>query len=296
MPSSLANVFGPPPKVRHQLSGPPPQVPSAGDGLARPPMELETPGQVEGEVSAALTQQSNALTMLVTHLISQASEASADFGGGSSGSGLSSKGSARREKLQAELANYTGAFMLSVAQAGARRMNPTAPPPRSLAELRSSPAPFRFTEYVERYGGYQHQRELGLIQYMLCQVTDLLLSGEVDGTLDLLSLMHVAVEQAAQDHGKWEVAYVLSLFPDPPGQVFQSRSSAQNPRLKAWAPLCPAPWATTALAYLKEADAIMARRSEAVGVAQPKKPADQEEPKRPPRKPRFPRPPKQEGQ
>ncbi|CAE7249345.1 FUBP3, partial [Symbiodinium necroappetens] len=157
---------------------------------------------VEGEVSAALTQQSNALTMLVTHLISQASEASADFGGGASGSGLSSKGSARREKLQAELANYTGAFMLSVAQAGARRMNPTAPPPRSLAELRSSPAPFRFTEYVERYGGYQHQRELGLIQYMLCQ-----------------------------DHGKWEVAYVLSLFPDPPGQVFQSRSSAQNPRL-----------------------------------------------------------------
>ena len=155
--------------------------------------------------------------------------------------------------------------------------------PGSLAELRSSPAPFRFTEYVERYGGYQHQRELGLIQYMLCQVTDLLLSGEVDGTLDLLSLMHVAVEQAAQDHGKWEVAYVLSLFPDPPGQVFQSRSSAQNPRLKAWA-------------YLKEADAIMARRSEAVGVAQPKKPADQEEPKRPSRKFRFPRPPKQENQ
>ena len=82
MPSSLANVlFGPPPKVRHQLAGPPPQVPSAGDGLARPPMDLETPGQAEGEVSAALTQQSNALTMLVTHLISQASEAS-DFGGG----------------------------------------------------------------------------------------------------------------------------------------------------------------------------------------------------------------------
>ena len=135
-------------------------------------------GQAEGEVSAALAQQSNALAVLVTHLISQASEASADFGGGASGSALSSKGSARREKLQAELANYTGAFMVSVAQAGARRMNPTAPPPRSLDELRSSPA----------------------------QVTDHLLSGEVDGTLDLLSLMRVAMEQAGQDHGKWEVA------------------------------------------------------------------------------------------
>ncbi|CAE7257709.1 unnamed protein product [Symbiodinium microadriaticum] len=153
----------------------------------------------------------------------------------------------------------------------ARRMHP---PP--------GPAPFRFTEYVERYGGYQQQRELGLIQYMLCQITDLLLSGEVEGTLDLLSLMHVALEQAAQDHGKWEVAYVLSLFPDPElsGQVFQNCSSSQNPRLKAWAPLCPAPWATPALAYLKEADAIMARRSEAVGAAQPRKPADQEERKR----------------
>ena len=88
---------------------------------------------------------------------------------------------------------------------------------------------------------------------------------------------------------------ILSLFPDPPRQVFQSRSSAQNPRLKAWAPLCPALWATTALACLKEADAIMARRSEAVGATQPRKPADPEEPKKPPRKPRFPKPPKQEG-
>ena len=182
--------------------------------------------------------------------------------------------------------------MVAVAQSGFKRMNPTSPPPRSLEDLRATPSPFKFTEYVERYGGFQSQRDLGLIQFMLSQIADLLLSGEVEGTLDLISLMLVAVEQAAQDHGKWDVAYVLSLFPDPPGQVFTNKGASQNPRLKAWAPLCPVSWATTALAYLKEADAIMARRSEATGssTAAPKKEGD--EPKRPPRKPRFPKPPK----
>ncbi|CAE7881265.1 fat-7, partial [Symbiodinium microadriaticum] len=263
------SVFGPPPRGRPAPNDPPPS-----GGLTAQPVPEAPAALMDTEVGAALTQQSQALTMLVSHFIAQASEGSGDFGIGTPGaSALSSKGSAKREKLLAELASHSGAFMVAVAQSGFKRMNPTSPPPRSLEDLRATPAPFKFTEYVERYGGYQSQRDLGLIQFMLSQIADLLLSGEVEGTLDLISLMLVAVEQAAQDHGKWDVAYVLSLFPDPPGQVFTNKGASQNPRLKAWAPLCPAPWATTALAYLKEADAIMARRSEATGstAAAPKK-------------------------
>ena len=66
--------------------------------------------------------------MLVNHLISQASEASGDFSVGFGGStGLSSKGSAKREKLQEELAASTGAFMLAVAQNGFRGDDARAP-------------------------------------------------------------------------------------------------------------------------------------------------------------------------
>ena len=131
---------------------------------------------------------------------------------------------------------------------------------------------------------YGAQRELGLTMHMTTQIADVLLSGETDAALDLLALMMTCLEQVCQDGGKWEVGYTLSLFPEPAHQVFSSRGSPQNPRLRAWAPLCPAPWATTALAFLKEADNIIARRHEASGSATSSgKPAD---PDPAPRKPK----------
>ena len=229
--------------------------------------------------------------MLVNHLISQASEASGDFSAGPGGSaGLSSKA---REKLQEELAASTGAFMLAVAQNGFRRMFPAQAVPKTLEEMMQEPRAFLFSQYLERYGGYQQQRDFGVMMFMLSQIADQMLAGNYLGAMDRLSLMIVAIEQAAQDSGKWEVAYTLSLFPDPPHTIFQGRSTPYNFRVRAWAPLCPAPWATVALAYLKEADSILARRSEANANAPPPKATDDgAEPPKKPRRPRFPKAPK----
>ncbi|CAE7719294.1 unnamed protein product, partial [Symbiodinium necroappetens] len=110
---------------------------------------------------------------------------------------------------EAELSLQTGNFMLAVAQNGHRRMFPTEAAPKSLEELRREPRRFTFSQYLERKG------------------------------LWALSLLMVCLEQAALDHGKFEVAYTL---------------------LRAFAPLCPPTWATTALAFLKETDSILARR------------------------------------
>ncbi|CAE7299501.1 Ttll6a [Symbiodinium microadriaticum] len=231
--AQLAGVLGPPPKARAEPAIPEPAV--------QEPPSLEGVGEIleagPSPMAAALAQQTEALTQLVGHLI------------------------------QAELSMQTGNFMLAVAQNGHRRMFPTEAVPKSLEELRREPRRFTFSQYLERHGGYQHQKDLGLIMYMVCQVSDMLLAGSEEGALDLLSLLMVCLEQAALDHGKFEVAYTLSLFAEPPSQVFSNRGTPQNPRLRAFAPLCPLTWATTALAFLKETDSILARRNEASGGA-----------------------------
>ena len=69
--------------------------------------------------------------------------------------------------------------------------------------------------------------------------------------------------QATQDSGRWDLAYQLTLLEDPPSQMWAFRSGgSMNPRLRAFAPLCPQKWATIALAYLKEVDYIQSRRSD----------------------------------
>ena len=286
---ALVSVLGPPPRSR-----PLPSAAALGGAVPQPP-QLEEDLPPDTSTAHALAQQTAALTQLVSHLI-QASDGSGDFVGAPAPSGLSSRASAKRERLQAELAQRTGNFMLAVAQSGFRRSYPTEAMPRTLDDFRQEPRRFLFSHYLERHGGYQHQRDLGLIMHMVTQVADLLMAGEVEGSLDLLALIMVCLEQAAADHGKFEVGFTLSLFAEPPHQIFTNRGSPHNPRLRAFAPLCPASWATTALAFLKETDVILSRRQEASGQASSSGQApDEATPaaKKPPRKPRFPRKPKE---
>ena len=71
-----------------------------------------------------------------------------------------------------ELSANTGAFMLSVAQAGHRRMAPSSKVLRSLEEFRAHPAPFKFQGCRERCGGYGQQRDLGLVAFKVSQIAD----------------------------------------------------------------------------------------------------------------------------
>ena len=102
----------------------------------------------------------------------------------------------QERKVQEELAAHTGAFMLAVAQNGFRRMFPSQPVPRTLEELMQEPRPFQFSAYLERYGGYQQQRDLGVMMFMLSQVADLMLAGNYLGAMDRLALVLVSISWA----------------------------------------------------------------------------------------------------
>ena len=94
------------------------------------------------------------------------------------------------------------------------------------------------------------------------------------------------------------MAWLLSLQEDPPLGLFQARPATTNPRLRAFAPLCPPEWATIALAYVKEVDLINSWRQEALPGKKGNPSKEHEEGdqwrKKPPRHPKKNKP--QEGQ
>ncbi len=242
----------------------------------------------------AFVQQSQAMTALVAHLIGSQDPLNDLALSGASSSSLSTKGAAKRERLQSELAGRSGNFMLSVAQMAFKRMRPTEPMPSTLQDFQGRSL---FTRYFEKQGGYQQHRELGLVQWMLAHIADCLLSGDLKGAQEMTALSMVSLDQACQDNGKWEVAYLLCLLEDPPPGLYASRGRQTNPRMTAFSPICPQVWATTTLAFVREMDLISAKRSEAAGRrTTAKSEEDVEKPNpAPKRRPKFPKKPKPEG-
>ena len=190
---------------------------------------------------AALMQQSQAMNALVAHLIGQQDPMMELGSGGGLAMSLSSKGTKGRERLMQELANKNGTFFLQVAQNAFRRLRPAEVTPKLLADF---PRKAFFSKYMERQGGFAGQRDLGLTMWLLCQVADAMLCQEPQHAQDLLALTLVTLKQVVQDGGKWELGFLLSLQEDPPSSVFTAKASSTNPRMRAFAPLCPQPWAT----------------------------------------------------
>ena len=259
------SAIGPPPKVRSAAPMTPlrqnlvpedePQLIPSEEGYLNAVAQQVVPPDVSG----ALLQQGQALGALVAHLIGQ--ESYADLAAPGSASSMSIRGSTKRERLQAELAARSGNFLLQVAQHAHRRLKPTEPTPSDLGSFSKRAI---FSKYLERQGGFQGQRDLGLFAWLLAQIGDQMVNGDDKGAQEMLALALVTVEQAAQDGGRWELAWVLSLQEDPPQSLFHAKSQATNPRVRAFAPLCPAPWATICLSYVKELDVIASKRLEAI--------------------------------
>ena len=242
------------------------------------------------DVTSAIFQQSQALSTLVAHLVNQ--DGLADFAGTGSSSAISLKGSAKRDKLMMDLAMRKGDFFLKVSQNAFRRLKPTEKMPRTLEEFAGKPI---FAKYAERSGGFSGQRDFGLMMWLLCQIGDAMINGDNKGAQELLALTLVTIEQAAQDNGKWEVAWILSLQEDPPPGLFMARPASTNPRLRAFSPLCPPEWAATALSFVKEVDIISTRRQEALPSKKTQKQGEEaDNPKKKPQ--RYPKKPKQGGE
>ena len=301
MPKVTA-LTGPPPRTR------PPEVqtPALATGVAgaapdvdpafgQPPSPVASLAAPQDAMQAALLQQSQALSTLVGHLVSQQDGGLADLSSTPGSINLSAKGAAKREKLQAALASRSGDFFLQVMQAAFKRLNPSAPCPASLGDLSGQVS---MCHYLERFGGFGGQREAGYAMWCLAHIADCLIQQDIQGAQEFLALTLVAVDQSVIDHGRWDFAWILTLLEDPPAQLFHARPYSSNPRSRAFSPLSPVAWTTCALQYLKEIDLITTRRLESLGTgpkvaaSNPQGEPSPETPQKPKRQPRYPRKPK----
>ena len=291
---ALGKVIGAPPRTK-QLNLPAPPAKKASPTLTTVEQieefekgeevaETAVPAASGDALALAVLEQSRALTTLVSQLQSGDPLLDAQAGAFST----SSKGAQGREKLQGELSSRSGNFMLSVMQNAMRRMRPASPLPTSLAQV--AQADFSMVNYLERYGGYGNCRELGMIMFALSFIADAAVREDMAGVQEHVALLMVAIEQACQDQGRWDLAFQLLLLDDPPAQLWSYNRSG-NPmstgRARAFAPLCPQRWATVSLAFLKELDFIQNRRTEMGKKAQPAQAPDTLHPS--PKKKRFPK-------
>ena len=261
-----------------KLMGSPPRT-KAPAVAAKAQMQMPTTtAMVDGEevdvampagnmLAHAVLQQSKALTSLVSQL-QQGGDPLLDGQQTSSGFSLGSRGAQGRERLQQELANRSGGFFLAVFQNMCKRVKPASKLPATLEAAQSMD--LSMLSYLEKFGGYGSCRELGLIQYALGHIFDCALNEDLEGVREHIALTMTALEQAAQDNNKWDLAYQLTLLEEPPSQLWSYRPAVTQSRLRAFAPLCSQKWATVALAYAKEVDYIQNRKAE---ISKPKQPA-----------------------
>eukprot|EP00435_Cladocopium_sp_Y103_P071865 s47_g38.t1 len=172
-PAQYLRQMGNPPRVRAPNPGSV-QAPLPEDEPAHPQEEGLIPEEGQMDIAMSLFQQQKALTTLVAHLASQ--DGLQDLtAGSSSSSAISLKGSAKRERLMADLASRKGGFLLKVAQNAFKRLKPTEPLPSSLQEFGGKAV---FTKYLERQGGYGgQQRDIGLTMWLLSHIADQIVEG-----------------------------------------------------------------------------------------------------------------------
>lgn len=221
--------------------------------------ERET-GTESADLARAMLVQSQALSSLVQQL--SGADPIQDLS--TTGSTLSTKGAQGRMKLQQELAAHRGTFFQSVLQSMARRMQPARPAEQTPSELAlRGVTP---TAYVERFGGYGRNKDLGCLQWQVAMILDHLQNENIAAAKDSAALLAVCLEQAALDSGRLDIGLLLSLSEDPPSGVFQNRATTSYARGRAFAPLADQRWVTVALAFIKEMDLIATKRQDAIGV------------------------------
>ena len=260
------------------LAGPPPrhkEAKASARGLVeqeqgQSPVAGDRGGHGGSSLEAALVEQSTALTSLVAHLAAHTADGMSDLNLSSSSSQTSgTRGVLRREKMQSDLAARSGNFYLQLMQQMHRRLHPGKPVPQNLSELQS----LSMLQYLERQGGFRHRRETGLVLWLMGHVVDAINAEDWAGVRELVALTVVSLEQSAIDQGDWSLAFLLSLVAEPPVQMFQDRMVSMSPHGRPFAPLCPASWAATTLAYLKDMETLTSKKSEV--ASKPKANANQ---------------------
>ena len=77
--------------------------------------------------------------------------------------------------------------------------------------------------YLERFGAFGGQAEQGHLARVLAHLLRALWMDDLESAKDLGALSFAAVEQAAMDQGRWDVAFPLTLVPEPPPVLLERR-------------------------------------------------------------------------
>eukprot|EP00435_Cladocopium_sp_Y103_P063089 s196_g24.t1 len=260
-PGGLAQLVGAPPQTRgvSWVDQQPDNNPPLPEDEPNDPLMAEGDGGLSSPMAQALLEQSKALRALMAHFQAAGSDPMSDLSSSTPTTGV--KGTLARERLQRDLSTGSGQFFLKVCQSIQRRMSPTSRPASSLSETRD----VSLLSYLERYGGYGQQRELGMVQWSLGHAFDAAAKGEWGLVQDHLALTAVMVEQASLDANRWNLAWLLRLLDDPPQNLWLSRGQTATGSRRPFAPLCVPAWTTTALAYMKEAEVLQTKKSEVLG-------------------------------
>ena len=218
----------------------------SGGGVAD---DDELPGGLHGTLLQNLALQSEALKTLLQHRSGDDS-LMGDLGTSGVSSSTSIRGAMGREKLQQLMGEKPGTIGARVAIAMQRRLGTAPSDQNSSCALR----------YLERFGGYNHCRDLGYVAWMQAHVFNATQRGDLEAAKDYAALALMATDQAARDGGKWDVAWAMSLFQDPPAQIFAPLPACATS--SPFTSLADPSMAVIALAYLKEIDAMSTRRAE----------------------------------
>ena len=291
--AKAAALLGPPPKTRAPIL-------RHGDAEV---MEEDEPqlgtdqafaGQNADQILLALAQQSSAITSLVAHLAGGADPMSDLSASGSNQFSAGTRGVQRRDRMMQELASGKSNFFIQMQQQLHRKLNPSSPAPSTEEELLASDASILL--YLERFGGYQKNKELGYVMWLIGHIADAFARGNIHLAREHTALAVCAVEQAALDRGDWALGFLLGLTAEPPVQMFQDRLQNVTAYGRSFGPLTPSGWAATSLAFLKEMEVLQSRKTEVRKVKpdQPLKDPEQENPS-PKRRPRYPKKPKPEA-
>ena len=104
---------------------------------------------------------------------------------------------------------------------------------------------------------------MGLIAFAVATALRAQWNDRSEEVADTLSLLMVALEQAAQDRGSMTMASSLLLLPDPPMSMFER--NAGTTAFRQFPRLSDQHWITAMIAHLEGLDQISSRREQLGG-------------------------------
>lgn len=218
--------------------------PRPGTGVAS---SLADPAHA-GDLAAAVREQTSVLASLARRPGAARDPLSGDgFDDGESDMHLpGARGAAALEGCRAEYTNHsdrvTRGVVQRLVQMGARV--PGAP-------LNPRPSMRSYFQHEVGFGTY---RTLGYTGWGLATRFDLLLEQDVSRCQALLGLLCIGIEQVTLDGGKWPMAWLLTMQPEPPWAAM-SRQPVADP-LRPFSRLADPRWTTACAAYIRDVDRL----------------------------------------